>query len=216
MKFKKPAKETKERRYFAVKELRIAEPSAESGGIGILEGYAAVYDSWSEDLGFFKERIKRGAFKSALKGSDCRALFNHDPSLILGRQSAGTLRLEEDGNGLFMSVDLPDTQCARDLVVSVNRGDITQQSFQFEVEEDEWVEDRKSGRAERTITRFKEVFDVSPVTFPAYTDTTVAKRSLDNFRSGLAANGDESEQEALDDEFDNFEMQMIEENIKSC
>lgn len=207
----KKIKGKKEKRCFAVRELRVAAPGEGSSGIGTLEGYAAVYDSWSEDLGFFRERIQKGAFASALKNSDCRALFNHEGSKILGRQSAGTLRLKEDETGLFMSVDLPDTQYARDLKVSVERGDITQQSFQFEVEEDVWVEDRKNNRAERTITAFKEVFDVSPVTFPAYPDTTVAKRSLDDSRAEAVGGG--PDRDALDDEFDNFEMTLFEETI---
>lgn len=208
----KQIEKKKEKRCIAVKELRVAAPGEESGGIGTLEGYAAIFDSWSEDLGFFKERIKRGAFESALKRSDCRALVDHVSSKILGRQSAGTLRLKEDNKGLFMSVDLPDTQYARDLKVSVERGDITQQSFQFEVEEDVWVEDRKNNRAERTITVIKELFDVSPVTFPAYPDTTVAKRSLNHFR--VEERGGDDDQGVLDEEFDNFEMEIIEETIQ--
>jgi len=206
-------KKKKEVRCIAVKELRVAQPKAESGGIGTLEGYAAIFNSWSDHLGFFREKIKKGAFKKALKKSDCRALINHDSSRILGRQSAGTLRLKEDDSGLFMSVDLPDTQYANDLKVSVERGDITQQSFQFEVEKDAWVEDHKTGAAERTILEIRELFDVSPVTFPAYPDTSVAKRSLDEYRAG---SGESTDQKTLDDEMDNFEMQLIQENLKNA
>ncbi len=163
-----------ERRYIKVKELRIsASENDQSSGIGVLEGYAAVFDKMSDDLGYFREKITPGAFSKALKKSDCRALINHESAKILGRQSAGTLSLKEDGKGLFMSVDLPDTQYARDLKVSVNRGDITQQSFGFTVKKDAWEEDREKKEVTRTIVEVDELFDVSPVTFPAYSETTV-------------------------------------------
>jgi HK97 family phage prohead protease len=163
-----------ERRYIKVMELRVNPSEDEqSGGIGKLEGYAAVFNKLSGDLGFFREKIAPGAFSSALKKSDCRALVNHDSVKILGRQSAGTLRLKEDDKGLFMSVDLPDTQYARDLKVCVCRGDITQQSFGFTVKKDAWEEDREKKEVTRTIIEVDELFDVSPVTFPAYSETSV-------------------------------------------
>jgi len=172
-----------ERRIVPVSELRVKHGEGETRKATI-EGYAAVAGKWSEDLGGFKERIKPGAFAAALKVSDARALFNHDSNIVLGRQSAGTLRLSEDKNGLFMEVDPPDTQLVRDMVLTpIERGDITQQSFGFTVEEDEWTENRETGEATRTITRFREIFDVSPVTFPAYPDTDVALRSLGEWRS---------------------------------
>ena len=172
-----------ERRIVPVSELRVKHGEGESRK-STIEGYAAVAGKWSEDLGGFKERIKPGAFAAALKVSDARALFNHDSNIVLGRQSAGTLRLSEDKNGLFMEVDPPDTQLVRDMVLTpIERGDITQQSFGFTVEDDEWTENRETGEATRTITRFREIFDVSPVTFPAYPDTDVALRSLGEWRN---------------------------------
>jgi uncharacterized protein len=204
----------KETRCMAVKELRVAAAGTESGGIGTLEGYAAVFDSWSEDLGFFREKIQKGAFANALKNSDCRALINHQPGQLLGRQSARTLRLSEDDKGLFMSVDLPDTQYARDLKVSVERGDITQQSFGFCVKTDVWVEDRETGKTERTIMEVDELFDVSPVTFPAYADTTVAKRSLEQYRNAESRPGNFNDDQAgVENEFDDLQIQLIKECI---
>jgi len=167
-------KDKKEVRYFKP-EFRVKK--GDDGNQ--ISGYAAVFNTWSDDLGGFKERIIPGAFANALSKSDCRALINHDSNLILGRQSAGTLELQEDDAGLRMKVDLPDTQAARDLVISINRGDITQQSFGFIVKTDKWTENRETREVTRDIIEIEELFDVSPVTFPAYPDTTVAKRSLD-------------------------------------
>jgi len=172
-----------ERRIVPVSELRVKHGEGETRKATI-EGYAAVAGKWSEDLGGFKERIKPGAFAAALKVSDARALFNHDSNIVLGRQSAGTLRLSEDKSGLFMEVDPPDTQLVRDMVLTpIERGDITQQSFGFTVDEDEWTENKDTREVTRTITRFREIFDVSPVTFPAYPDTDVALRSLGEWRT---------------------------------
>jgi len=182
-------KNKKERRFLNVQELRVKK----DGDKSTLTGYAAVFNSLSEDLGGFREKIDPGAFKAALKKSDCRALFNHDSNFVIGRQSAKTLRLKEDGTGLFMEVDLPETQFARDLMVSVERGDITQQSFGFTVKVDEWEEDRSTGKTTRTLKEIDELFDVSPVTFPAYPDTTVAKRSLDTYKKSSENRGSDTD-----------------------
>lgn len=164
------------------REIRIFSPefrATEEDGVKRIAGYAAVFDSWSENLGWFREKIQRGAFADAIKNSDTVALFNHDSNIVLGRTSSGTLRLKEDDTGLHMEVDLPDTQAANDLYKLVERGDIHQQSFGFTVETNEWRYGENGEPDERTIVKVKELFDVSPVTFPAYPDTSVAKRSLD-------------------------------------
>ncbi len=153
----------------------------------IISGYAAVFNSESEDLGGFTEFIEPGAFKEALKTSDTRALFNHDSNFVLGRESAGTLSLKEDSTGLHMDITPPDTQFARDLMVSIERGDINQQSFGFTVETDEWTE--KDKKVTRTIKKVGRLYDVSPVTYPAYPDTTVAVRSLDKYKETLQRQG---------------------------
>jgi len=168
------------------------EKDSEGNEKPIISGYAAVFNSMSEDLGGFREKIKPGAFKNALKKSDCRALFNHDSNFPLGRQSAGTLTLKEDDKGLYMEVDPPDTQYARDLMVSIERGDVVEQSFGFTIKTDEWQEDRDNGKTTRTLIEVDELFDVSPVVFPAYPDTTVAKRSLDEFKKSTAISGDDT------------------------
>ena len=155
-----------ERRYITATELRLKD--AEGSGI---TGYAAVFDKWSEDLGWFKERIAPGAFKETIKTADVRALINHDPNLIIGRTKNDTLRLWEDDKGLAYEADLPATTYAGDLRVSIERGDITQNSFGFRTIDDEWSEDGKK----RTLLEV-QLFDVSPVTFPAYRQTKVKMR----------------------------------------
>ena len=157
-------------------ELRVA---ADENGVKKIVGYAAVFDKWSSDLMGFREKINPGAFEKTIKKSDIRALFNHDPNIVLGRTKAKTLKLKEDDTGLFMEVIPPDTQNARDIMVSIERGDITQQSFAFRTIEDDWVY-KKDGSAERTLVEV-DLLDVSPVTYPAYPDTSVALRSLENF-----------------------------------
>ena len=145
-----------------------------------ISGYAAVFNQLSENLGGFREQISRGAFDSVLD-DDVRALFNHEPNLILGRTRANTLQLEIDATGLHYRIDPPDTQYARDLTESIKREDVTQSSFAFQVEDDHWEED-DDGRLIRTIKQFKRLYDISPVTYPAYPDTTVAARSMDIYK----------------------------------
>lgn len=164
-----------EKRSWPVTDIRVAQ-SADGGQK--LEWYAAVFDSLSEDLGGFRERIGRRAFTRTIQDDDIRALINHDPNLVLGRNKAGTLALKVDTRGLRATVTLPDTQAARDLVVSIDRGDITGGSFAFQVRDEKWgLGD--DGEALRTVNDLR-LFDVSPVTYPAYPDTngSASVRSL--------------------------------------
>lgn len=157
--------------------MEAVEFRAEEDGPGKLRGSAAVFDRWSENLGGFIERIAPGAFAKALRSSDTTALFNHNPSAILGRQSAGTLKLEETKSALMYDVDLPDTTVGRDVAVSVERRDITGNSFAFMVKKDEWEQPSKDGDPiKRTILEVAELIDVGPVTYPAYPQTAVSKR----------------------------------------
>lgn len=169
----------KERRFFSgAVEVREAQDGA---GMAI-RGYAALFESLSENLGGFREQILPGAFGGVLE-NDVRALMNHDENLVLGRTASGTLRISQDAHGLFYEVDLPDTQAARDLMTLIKRGDVTQSSFAFSVAAggDSWAEDDE-GRIVRTITKVGRLFDVSPVTYPAYPDTTVGARGLEEFK----------------------------------
>ena len=152
-----------------------------------IEGYAAVFNSLSEDLGGFREIISPGAFKRSLKaGADVRALVDHDPAKILGRNKAGTLSLREDDHGLHVRIKPPDTTAGRDTVESLRRGDVDQMSFAFSVVSDEWNTD--DGQEVRTINDV-DLHDVSIVTYAAYPDTSVAVRSLEQARSDNTLRG---------------------------
>lgn len=149
-------------------------------GKKLIRGHAAVFNS-ETDLGWFRERIAPGAFSESIGKDDVRALFNHDPNLILGRNKAGTLTMREDEHGLYVEIDPADTQATRDLMTHIERGDVSQMSFGFQTLKDTWetnenAEDEKKDL--RTLEKVK-LWDVSPVTFPAYTDTDVAVRSHD-------------------------------------
>lgn len=141
-----------------------------------ITGYAAVFNSYSEEMWGFREIITPGAFTDALKKSDVRALINHDANLVLGRNTSGTLTMTEDDNGLAVEIDPPDTQYARDLQTCMKRGDIDQMSFAFIVADAHW-NDTHDGLPVRTITRMEELFDVSIVTYPAYPATSADVRS---------------------------------------
>jgi len=159
----------KEVRCFDV-ELRVTD-----GEKPHIQGHAAVFNQWSEDLGGFREKIRPGAFKKTLKESDVRALFNHDANYVLGRNKAGTLTLAEDDTGLAIDIDPPDTTWASDLKVSMQRGDVNQMSFGFQTVKDEWNnEDKKN--IERELVEVR-LFDVSVVTYPAYPQTNAQVRS---------------------------------------
>ena len=141
-------------------------------------GYGAVFNSLSEDLGGFKELIMPGAFADVL-GDDVRSMFNHDPNLILGRTNSGTLALAEDDIGLRYETDPPDTQYARDLEASIDRGDVDQSSFGFRVLEESWRHPTEDEPLPiRVIHKFQRLYDVGPVTFPAYPTTSAGVRDM--------------------------------------
>jgi HK97 family phage prohead protease len=173
----------KEIRMLPLKELRFNEDDT-----GAIVGHASVFDSWSETLGClfpFKEIVRKGAFLDTIVRDDIRALFNHDPNYVLGRNKAGTLELSEDEIGLSVRITPPNTSWAKDLVMSIKRGDISQMSIGFIVEEDTWG--TKDGIDIREIRKV-QLFDVSPVTFPAYLETDVGVRAMEeykNYKAGL-------------------------------
>jgi uncharacterized protein len=153
-------------------------------GKRVISGYAAVffdpsdagtaYRMWDD----VEERILPGAFDLAIREDDVRGLFNHDMSAILGRTTAGTCRLSVDAKGLKYEIDPPDTACARDLLVSIERGDVNASSFGFMPESTNYREEVRDGVSLYIIERVSvRLFDVSPVTFPAYQSTTVGLRA---------------------------------------
>jgi HK97 family phage prohead protease len=163
-----------ERRTLPATAVGALELRAADGAPTRIAGYAAVFNTLSEDLGGFRELIAPGAFRRAVADDDVRALWNHDANLVLGRNTAGTLTLREDTRGLAYDVEPPDTQWGRDAVVSIRRGDVTGSSFGFRTVTDRWV--TQDGENLRTLVEV-ELFDVSPVTYPAYAAASVSARS---------------------------------------
>lgn len=174
-----------ERRVFNMKELRMKE-EAESREI---YGYAALFGVRSQNLGWFVEIIEAGAFDGVLERSDVRALLNHDPSILFARSASGTLNLNIDDTGLEYDFSAPNTMHGNDLIELINRGDISQSSFAFTVKRASWEEEKQDDGSYLDIRHIHEIdllYDVSPVTYPAYTDTTVAKRSLEHYKNTKA------------------------------
>ena len=160
----------------------------------VVEGYAAVFNSWSNDLGGFIERIDPKAFDGVLGKRDVRALMDHNWEKVLGRESAGTLELSVDERGLKYRIQLPETTLGRDLSVLIARGDIQENSFAFTVGNDEWREGAE-GVYERTITQVDNLFEVSIVSLPAYNDAKIAARKLDSIKEEAQAKLEAAKQE---------------------
>jgi HK97 family phage prohead protease len=144
-------------------------------------GIAAVINS-ATDLGYFEEVILPGAFDNALsKDYDIRCLFNHEAELILGRTKANTCKVFVNGDGNLEYTWVPDYENPTHMSVvrSIMRGDITQSSFAFTIKEQMWSESEKYGSmGKRTIKVIEDLYDVSPVTYPAYSDTEADARSI--------------------------------------
>ena len=148
-------------------------------------GIAAVVNSVT-DLGYFEEVITPGAFDYALSREyDIRCLFNHESELILGRTKANTCNVFVNAEGNLEYTWIPDYENPTHMSVvrSIMRGDITQSSFAFTIKEQSWSDSTKYGTmGKRTITKIDELFDVSPVTYPAYADTEADARSIVKMR----------------------------------
>lgn len=165
-----------ERRTLDVTALR-TKKDKEKDDYKRIVGYAAVFNSPSELLySSFREVIQPGAFAKSLAENDIRALFDHNTGYVLGRTTSETLTLREDGHGLEVTITPPDTQWARDLMVSIERGDINQMSFGFQVREEEWITNN-DGHDVRVL-RDVNLHEVSLVAFPAYTATEADVRKV--------------------------------------
>jgi HK97 family phage prohead protease len=141
-------------------------------------GYASVYESRSEDLGGFHEVVKPSAFSKTLsEGRDVRALAFHNPERLLGRTKSGTLKLGSDSRGLQFELSLPRTRDGDDIREQLSRGDITGASFSFSVKAEKWLQGG-------TLRELHDValHEISLVATPAYQETSVALRSLDQWK----------------------------------
>lgn len=161
---------------------------AREDGTATLSGLGAVFYDGTPRTEFelwpgVVERIMPTFFDRALsEGQDVRGLTNHDANQLLGRTSADTMRLAKSDDGLGYSIDVADTQAGRDTRESVRRGDMTGSSFSFTVRSETWkTEDRHDdGQVEvRELHEIETLYDVGPVTFPAYTATTAGARAFD-------------------------------------
>lgn len=167
----------RETRVFSFEGVQVR--AAEGDQPAQIAGYAAVYDRESVDLGGFVEVIEPGFFSGVL-GGDTRSLWNHNSDMPLGRTTNGTLLLSDDETGLHTVTTPPDTSWGRDALISIGRGDVNQMSFAFTVyaEGERWYR-REDGRVVRRLLAggCRELYDISPVTYPAYEATVVAVRT---------------------------------------
>ena len=172
-----------ERKFLATQETRLEVRADDSSSLPKIEGYSALFDSetiistWWGDS--WRETIRMGFFQPAIKnGHDVRALFNHDANFVLGRTTSPkkTLTLREDETGLFASIAPPNNSIGRDVVESIERGDISGQSFAFTIAQEKWVKgDAKKGQLDlRELLLVDTLYDVGPVTYPAFEDTDIA------------------------------------------
>lgn len=167
---------TIEKRYMTLNVEMRAEEGKESRTI---VGTAAVFNSIT-DLRYYKEQIDPAAFDDILadENHDVVALVNHDNNMVVARRSAGTLKMWKEDNKLKYSFDAPNTTAGNDLLENIRLGNIRGSSFQFEVSEANWKWDPDNDRNDlRTIVKVSRLWDVGPVTFPAYEDTDVSARS---------------------------------------
>lgn len=158
-------------------EVRISSKGKESGRR--VEGYALLFNTPSDALDF-EEVIIPGALDGVIEKSNVFALLNHDSSRgILARckSGKGTLKLEIDSKGLLYSFDAPNTALGDELLEYLKRGEVTESSFAFTVKDDVW--EKAGTRTRRTIKKFDELFDVSPVYDAAYSKTTVSARAME-------------------------------------
>lgn len=165
-----------------------------------VEGYALVFGKQSRDLGGFTEVIEPTALKGVLEKSDILCLLNHNEDRgILARSKYGTgsLELSIDDTGLKYRFEAPNTALGDELLEGLKRGDISTSSFAFTIDKDTWTK-KDDGSYLRTINQFKELFDVSPVYRPAYEDTSVALRKMNDI-----------EQEDLKEYFQNLKNKLV-------
>jgi len=141
-----------------------------------LQGYAVRFNVIA-DLYWFDEEILPGAFTDTIEKDDIRALVDHNPSYILGRNRAKTLQLSEDAEGVYSVIDPPDTRIGKDTIISVERQDVSGMSFEFFVEEENWIwADKDTSKKDLRQIKKAKMRDVSIVTYPAYEETDVSYR----------------------------------------
>lgn len=171
-----------ERRYFTT-EVNMQKRAEGDDVPATIEGMAALYNNITRIGDWFDEEILPGAFDDVMN-DDVRCLFNHNPNFVLARSKdgKGTLTLELTSLGLKYSYKTPQRSFAKDLEDAISSGDVSGSSFSFKIKEQKWI--AREGDVElRQIVKFEVLYDVAPVTFPAYPDASVGKRSLSEFKA---------------------------------
>jgi HK97 family phage prohead protease len=169
-------------------QFRAIEPDNEASRL--VEGYAAVYNSDSEYMGFV-ERIEPGAFDGVIERSDVLALLNHDERrgvLARSKNGEGSLHLEVTDEGLLYRFEAPKTALGDELMENLRRGEIDASSFAFTIKKEEWVNvgDANNEQWLRKIIEVDQLYDVSPVYHPAYSATTCSMRSEEGLKQAKA------------------------------
>jgi uncharacterized protein len=157
-------------------EIRKDENGVESRTI---DGYGAVFNKWSHNLGWFKEKMERTSFDN-VDMSGVIATFNHNFDNVLARADSNTLALSVDEIGLKYSFEAPKTTAGNDLLENVRNGNVKGSSFMFTVAKGGSAWTKGDDVDERVITQVDRLIELGPVTTPAYPDTTVAKRDFES------------------------------------
>jgi len=185
-----------ERRFLTGREGREVRVEQRGSDPPIIAGYGAVYyvagDAGTEyDLfgdGTLMERLMPGCFDRACRECDVRALFNHDPNLILGRNVAGTMTLAADARGLRYEIRVdPDAPLAQGVLSAIRRGDVSGSSFAFTVVREQYVKPTQKGQPYVREIYDVQLYDVGPVVYPAYDGTTTAVRAAGDTAEARAA-----------------------------
>lgn len=187
-----------ERRFF-VAPVTIEKREDSEDGPSVIEGYAAKFNSRTQIGSWFEEEILPGAFDDVLN-DDVRCLFNHNPDYVLARSvnGQGTLTLSVDSTGLKYRYETPNVSYANDLAENIRLGNVSQSSFAFRAKEVVWRE--LSDELDlRQIVKVERLYDVAPVTYPAYQDTSVAQRSMDSYKQERAKSLDVNNEEELNE-----------------
>ncbi|WP_242145892.1 MULTISPECIES: HK97 family phage prohead protease [unclassified Bacillus cereus group] len=179
-------KETKEIRALPMM-IEIREANEEegkrtiSGAIKYNTESAEMRDWWGDT---FVEEIAEGAFDESLKVRDVVGLWSHDTSQVLGNTKSNTLRIENDKKELRFELDIPNTTVGNDAWELIQRGDVDGVSFGMKVIKDKWSsEERENGKLYKRSILNAELYEISPVAFPAYPANEVNVRSLDDFKA---------------------------------
>ncbi|ARW58474.1 hypothetical protein [Bacillus phage Negev_SA] len=160
-----------------------------SGSIKYNNESAEMRDWWGDT---FVEEIAEGAFDESLKVRDVVGLWSHDTSQVLGNTKSKTLRIENDKEELRFELDIPNTTVGNDAWELIKRGDVDGVSFGMKVTKDKWSsEERENGKLYKRSILNAELYEISPVAFPAYPTNEVSVRSLDDFKAGEKRVADE-------------------------